>query len=34
MIKNVENNCNLSSPEAQLQLILKIGRRQLKPGKF
>jgi hypothetical protein len=29
--RNVENNCNLSSPEVQLQLNLKIGRRQLKP---
>jgi hypothetical protein len=32
-IKKVENNCNLSSPEVQLQLNLKVGKRQLKPEK-
>jgi hypothetical protein len=31
--KYVEDNCNLSSPEVQLQLNLKVGRRQLKPEK-
>jgi hypothetical protein len=31
--KKVEDNCNLSSPEVQLQLNLKVGRRQLKPEK-
>jgi hypothetical protein len=32
-LKTVENNCKLSSPEVQLQLNLKIRRRQLKPEK-